>query len=307
VVSKKTFLLAAALVSLAIGFRLSAAQAPRDTASASGPAKEGAAASIISGNDRSLDSPVLASASAQNARLKADLNWFFGSKPQRGWEIYAPLISHTIGTDKDTSSADFAAALARWQKSSGLTPSGVMDADTWSQMIRLFQSRRIKERQYPTPDQLITAPVSDFYDSSRQEQLRQVERRTYSAYRRMVAAAAADPSLGLAVTPAGELAPSENYLKILSAFRPREYQEWLRKQSPRSGREGLAVNSPHFTGRALDLFVGGDDPVSTKDSNREMQIHTRVYQWLVKNAAKFGFRPYFYEPWHWEYVGTVEN
>ena len=25
--------------------------------------------------------------------------------------------------------------------------------------------------------------------------------------------------------------------------------------------------------------------------------------WLVQNADKFGFRPYFYEPWHWEYAG----
>jgi D-alanyl-D-alanine carboxypeptidase len=307
VVSKKTFLLAAVLVSLAIGLRLSIAQSPQSAKSTSGLSNDERSPSIISSTERSVSSPPFASASSANTRLKTELNWSFGSKAQRGWGIYAPLISQTIGTEKDASSADFAAALARWQKSFRLSATGILDSETWSQMIRWFQSNRIKDRQYPTADQLVTAPASDFWDQSRAEQLRQVERETYAAYRRMVAAAIADASLGLSATSAGDLAPTESYLKILSAFRPREYQEWLRKQSPNSGREGLAVNSPHFTGRALDLYVGGDDPVSTKDSNREIQVRTRVYKWLVRNAAKFGFRPYFYEPWHWEYVGASQS
>jgi LAS superfamily LD-carboxypeptidase LdcB len=118
----------------------------------------------------------------------------------------------------------------------------------------------------------------------------------------MLAAALKDPSLHLVQTSDGKLAGTEKYLKIISAFRSREYQEKLRRQSPNAGRAGLAVNSPHFTGRALDLYVGGD-PVDTRDANRAFQIHTPVYQWLVRNAERFGFRPYFYEPWHWEYVG----
>jgi LAS superfamily LD-carboxypeptidase LdcB len=118
----------------------------------------------------------------------------------------------------------------------------------------------------------------------------------------MLAAAIADPALHLAHTSADELAPGEKFFKIVSAFRSREYQQHLRQQSPNAGSAGLAVNSPHFTGRALDLYVGGD-PVDTKDSNRAIQVNTPVYQWLVRNAARFGFRPYFYEPWHWEYVG----
>ena len=68
-----------------------------------------------------------------------------------------------------------------------------------------------------------------------------------------------------------------------------------------AGTAGLAMNSPHFTGRALDLYVGGD-PVDTRDSNRAIQVNTPAYKWLVRNAERFGFRPYFYEPWHWEYV-----
>jgi LAS superfamily LD-carboxypeptidase LdcB len=90
-------------------------------------------------------------------------------------------------------------------------------------------------------------------------------------------------------------------LKIVSSFRSRDYQDNLRRQSPNAGSAGLAVNSPHFTGRALDLYVGGS-PVDTNDANRALQVNTPVYRWLVKNAGRFGFRPYFYEPWHWEYV-----
>ena len=101
----------------------------------------------------------------------------------------------------------------------------------------------------------------------------------------MVAAAVAE-RLWDSAHQGNELAPGEKYLKIISAYRSREYQDKLRGDWPNSGTAGLAVNSPHFTGRALDLYVGGE-PVDTRDSNREMQVETRVYQWLVKNAERF--------------------
>ena len=168
-------------------------------------------------------------------------------------------------------------------------------------MVSQWQSNRLKNRTPAEPNQLLTAPSADFYDPLRAAELRQVERSTFAAYKQMVAAAIADRKLKLARTASGELAPAEKYLKIISAFRSREYQDQLRRESPNAGSAGLAVNSPHFTGRALDLYVGGN-PVDTKDSNRAIQVKTPVYQWLVHNAERFGFRPYFYEPWHWEYV-----
>jgi D-alanyl-D-alanine carboxypeptidase len=244
-----------------------------------------------------------ASAAAQNAILRNDLTWTFGGKKQRGWSLYTTLIGRLLKTEADASSPTFAAALAKWQERSALKPTGVLEEASLSAMISKWQSSRLKNRLYAQPDQLLTAPPSDFYDPARLENLRQVERDTYSAYKRMLAAAIADPSLGLAHTSSAELAPTEKYLKIVSAFRPREYQDQLRRQSPNAGSAGLAVNSPHFTGRALDLYVGGD-PVDTKDSNRAIQVQTAVYRWLVRNAERFGFRPYYYEPWHWEYVGT---
>jgi zinc D-Ala-D-Ala carboxypeptidase len=236
----------------------------------------------------------------RNALLSSSLTWTFGSKQQQGWYLYTPLIKRLIGTKQEIASVQFARAVARWQTKTALKPSGVIDEETLYAMIKTWQDARLKDRSVAPADQLLTAPLSDFYDPTRAEELRQVERRAYAAYKRLVAAAVADRSLGLA-HKGRELAAAEKYLKIISAFRSREYQDKLRRESPNSGTAGLAVNSPHFTGRALDLYVGGE-PVDTRDSNRALQVQTPVYRWLVRNAERFGFRPYCYEPWHWEYV-----
>lgn len=246
-------------------------------------------------------SSAFAAAAVQNAALRNELTWIFGGKQQRGWYLYDLLIGETVKTNEDFGTSDFASAVAVWQKHAGLSGDGVLDEDSLMRMVSQWQSNRLKNRAVATPDQLLTAPPADFFDPSRAPELRQVERNTYAAYKRMIAAALADPTLKLARTSAGELAPGERYFKIISSFRSREYQDELRRKSPNAGRAGLAVNSPHFTGRALDIYVGGD-PVDTKDANRAIQVDTPAYRWLVRNAERFGFRPYFYEPWHWEYV-----
>ena len=251
-------------------------------------------------NDTAL--VALASAAASNAALSTELNWTFGSKEQHGWYLYTSLIKRWIDTKDDAGSKGFAAALARWQQKSGMKPSGVLDEESLYAMVSQWQGIRIKDRTAALSEALLTAPASDFFDPARSEELRQVERATYAAYKRMVAAALADRSLRLAGGPKGQLAADKKFLKIISSFRSREYQERLRRESPQAGTAGLAINSPHFTGRALDLYVGGE-PVSTNDANRALQVKTPIYQWLVKNAERFGFRPYFYEPWHWEYIG----
>jgi LAS superfamily LD-carboxypeptidase LdcB len=241
-------------------------------------------------------------AATANSSLRNEVTWTFGGKQQRGWYLYDLLISKTLNTQDDPATSDFAASIAKWQKRRGLAADGILDEDALMSMVSQWQGDRLKNRAYATPDQLMIAPTSDFYDPSRVDELRQVERSTYAAYKQMIAAAIADPTLKLAHTSSDQLAAKEQYFKIVSAFRSREYQDNLRRKSPNAGSAGLAVNnSPHFTGRALDLYVGGS-PVDTKDSNRAIQVNTPAYQWLVKNAERFGFRPYFYEPWHWEYV-----
>jgi D-alanyl-D-alanine carboxypeptidase len=246
-------------------------------------------------------SSAFTAAATENAQLRNELSWTFGGKQQRGWYLYDLLISNTLHTQDQPDTSHFAAAVASWQKRNRFSTDGVLDQDAFMRMVSQWQGNRLKQRGYPDSSQLVTAPPSDFYDSGRAAELRQVERNTYAAYKQMMAAAIADPALDLAHTAPGEPAPKEKYFKIISAFRSREYQDQLRRQSPNAGSAGLAVNSPHFTGRALDIYVGGD-PVDTKDSNRAIQVNTPAYRWLVRNAERFGFRPYFYEPWHWEYV-----
>jgi D-alanyl-D-alanine carboxypeptidase len=241
-------------------------------------------------------------AATRNVVLLNDLNWVFGRKPQRGWYLYVPLITRLVHTERDVHTDDFAKAIELWQKKSGLIGTGVLDDTTLYAMVSEWQGRRLKDRTPAAPEQLITVPPSDFFDPERVAELRQVERETYAAYKSMVAAAVSDNSLNLGRDANGQLAPTEQYLKIISSFRSRAYQEKLRRESPHAGSAGLAVNSPHFTGRALDLYVGGE-PVETNDRNRSIQVQTPVYKWLVRNAERFGFRPYYYEPWHWEYVG----
>ena len=239
-------------------------------------------------------SSAFVAAAAENATLRQEVSWTFGGKQQRGWYLYDELLNQTLNTDFDPLTNDFASVLSKWQKKRGLSPNGVLDERSLMAMVSLWQSNRLKNKQYAEPHQLLTAPTTDFYDPSRAAELRQVEQKTYAAYKEMVNAALNDPTLNVKST--------DKYFKIISAFRSREYQENLRRQSPNSGSAGLAVNSPHFTGRALDIYVGGS-PVDTKDSNRAIQVNTAAYKWLVRNAGRFGFRPYFYEPWHWEYVG----
>jgi len=74
---------------------------------------------------------------------------------------------------------------------------------------------------------------------------------------------------------------------------PRSAVSALRKGTAPPGR------SPHHTGRAVDLHVGGR--LSTAAANVKAQRNQDAYKWLVRNAVNFGFYPYNREPWHWEY------
>ncbi|MEP7272724.1 MAG: D-alanyl-D-alanine carboxypeptidase family protein [Acidobacteriota bacterium] len=237
---------------------------------------------------------------ATNARLKTELEWEFGGKTQRGWELYTPLIASLIRLDRDWDERRFVTALASWQARERIAPTGILDHETWSRMMTTWQNRRIEDRSYPPRSRLVTAMDSDLYDPERPMDLRLLERKTYAAYKRMVTAARRDLGRDVSGDRTLRMMSEARLLKIVSAFRSREYQEQLRREASPVGRAGLALYSTHFTGCALDLYVGGE-PVSTRDDNRALQTATPVYRWLAKNAGKFGFQPYFYEPWHWEY------
>ncbi|HEX3085327.1 MAG TPA: D-alanyl-D-alanine carboxypeptidase family protein [Pyrinomonadaceae bacterium] len=300
---KTHFALTAALVMMVIGFTLMSTRSSRGQ-SPSGPQRSESLVkpTVLTPNPNpARPTAPLAAAAGQNALLRNELTWTFGSKQQHGWYLYDLLIGQTLKIGFDTSSPDFANTIAGWQKQKALSPTGVLDENSWMALVAQWQNNRLKDKTLATPDQLLTAPSSDFFDPERLAENRQVEKTTYAAYRQMLAAAIADPTLKLGHTSPNDLAATEKYFKIISSFRSPEYQAKLRRESPGAGTAGLAINSPHFTGRALDLYVGGD-PVDTKDANRLIQVNTPAYKWLVRNAERFGFRPYFYEPWHWEYV-----
>ena len=234
-------------------------------------------------------------AALKNKDQLSKLAWSFGGKLQNGWSIYVPLISRSLGTEALPDSADFASALADWQAKQGLTASGVLDSETMSRFVSVWQAQRQFKYFLPDADRLISAPIDEFFDQTRIPELLKLDREAYSAYKKMIAAAERD--LGHKYRTGSGV----KYLTIISAYRSPEYQAALRRKAPNSSRSALAKFSAHSTGQALDIYVGGD-PVSTKDANRQLQIETPAYKWLVKNASRFGFYPYFYEPWHWEYV-----
>ncbi len=127
-----------------------------------------------------------------------------------------------LNTEAAAGSAKFAEALARWQESAGLIPNGILDKDILLAIIKVWQSERLKGGGRVSGDEMVTAPPVDFWIQARPEELRRVERDTYAAYKRMVAAAAADKSLNLAKKSDGSLSDSEQYLKIISAYRSPE-------------------------------------------------------------------------------------
>lgn len=246
-----------------------------------------------------------APAAMENARLRTSMKWAFG-RAQMGWEIYTDLIAHTVGVDAKFDTPEFAMAVSKWQTRNAIQPTGIIDNTTFDAFKNYWQSQRIgKGWTYPDETILFSAPLADFYDQTRDPELLKLDSATYIAYKKMVLAAAKDLKGVLKVTPKGDLAPDEKFLKIVSAFRSREYQAELRRKEPNAGRAALAMHSPHSSGFAVDIYVGGK-PVSTKDDNRLIQVQTPAYKWLVKNAHKFGFYNYFYEPWHWEYVPSLQ-
>src|ERR1041384_8807578 len=194
---------------------------------------------IPTANAATTTNSAFTTAATSNATLRNELTWTFGGKPQRGCYLYDLLINQTLDSKDDTVTGDFAATLSSWQKKQGLASDGVLNEESLMSLVSQWHNNRLKDRTPATADQLITAPPSDFYDPTRAPELRQVERNTYEAYKRMLAAAES------------ELGTSGEYLKIVSAFRTREYQDELRRKSPNAGSAGLARSSPHFKiGRA---------------------------------------------------------
>lgn len=102
-------------------------------------------------------------------------------------------------------------------------------------------------------------------------------------------------------------------LFIVSGFRSYEYQQKIIDRKLASGQtleqimkvNALPGESEHHTGRAIDLTTGDEKEVLTESFEK-----TYAFEWLTKNAYKYGFKLSFphnndygfvYEPWHWCY------
>lgn len=245
------------------------------------------------------DAPDFDVAAARNRESLVSLQWAPYRRPETGWEIYAPLMANEIGVECAPSSTGFARALARWQGQHGGTPSGVFGAEDFQAFRAAWNSKRnVMRRPGTCPDPppeagLAVATLSESYGGKRI----QLRPGAMAAYRAMIAAARA------------EAPETQGYLQIFSAYRSPEYD------AARCARDGncdgirRAVScSPHRTGLVMDLYLGaapGYGPDSTADPNRRFMVRGAAYRWLVKNAARFGFANYPFEPWHWEWTGEA--
>ena len=104
------------------------------------------------------------------------------------------------------------------------------------------------------------------------------------------------------------MASDPELLQIFSGFRDPEAD--AARCAAQGNCDGLrrAVCSPHRTGTAVDLYVGQLDQMGVDNTSPASRLHmTRgaTYRWLVENAGRFGFVPYVYEPWHWEWVSPT--
>ncbi len=95
-------------------------------------------------------------------------------------------------------------------------------------------------------------------------------------------------------------------IKLASAWRAHRWESREQYEavlvakfgSIREGKRWLAFDSPHETGLAIDIGVGGLKPSRASVTFQRKQP---LHQWLVAHAWEFGFHPYKVEPWHWEF------
>jgi len=244
--------------------------------------------------------PAWRSAAAQNGASLANLAWAPFGPPETGWATYAPLVAHEAGTPCPPDSPGFAQAYAAWQAQEKLPADGIFKPEDFRVMRAALMLRRPFVLATtagacpaaPDPATLANADAAEAY-GGKAVQLRPG---ALAAYRSLVAAARA---AGLARQPPR--------LALVSGFRgPGE--EALRCADGGCNTLTRAHCSAHRTGLALDLYLDplpGADPTSTAEANRRHMTETPEYRWLVSNAARFGFLPYPYEPWHWEWTGEA--
>jgi hypothetical protein len=221
-------------------------------------------------------------------------------RPEQGWAVYEPLIAHEVGAQSGADTPAFAAHLAAWQSGHGLSPTGVVDVATITALRTAWQARRpfVAASQHacppPPPDaSLVAVPAVDAYGGKAMR----LRAAALAAYERMAAVARAEIGVSRRET---------QLLTIFSAFRDPESDAARCVSDGNCQGVVRATCSSHRTGLAVDLYLGaapGFPPDSSDDTNRLFISRGAAYLWMVANASRFGFAPYPFEPWHWEWTG----
>jgi uncharacterized protein YcbK (DUF882 family) len=225
-------------------------------------------------------------------------------RTEDGWQIYAPQIARTIGTPCEPDTKGFAATLATWQAQHHIQATGAVNAMTLVAMKNTWQEERPFVEHFQGGGACPDAPAETALANVTPREgwsgkISKLDPHALENLRRMInAARAEDP----------EIARDRQAFQVVSAFRSPAYDAGRCAKDGNCNGIARARCSAHRTGRAVDLYIGalpGQSPVSSDDANRLYQTKTPTYRWLVKNAARFGFVNYVFEPWHWEWIGTT--
>lgn len=243
-------------------------------------------------------------AADRNAASLDTLEWSPFGVPEVGWETYAPLTAREIATSCGFGTPVFAASLAAFQARHGLEPDGVFDERTFTVLKGVWQERRVFIRAR-LQDECPQAPGSETLEPIRPHEEtfaregRALRADVLAAWRRMA---------GDARRAVPAIARDPQALTIFSGWRDPAQDEARCEEDGGCDGARRAVCSAHRTGTAVDLNVGWA-PERTADStdpaNRLHQTRTAAYRWLVDNADRYGFVPYVFEPWHWEWQGDA--
>lgn len=236
---------------------------------------------------------------ARNASTYADLPGTFFGRLERGWAVYEALIMRDIHTDCPGPTPGFAAALSRWKAAHGLGPSGTVDDSVLGFFRHVWSARRpfvaVSKQSCPPPppeQALAKAAPAESYGGK----IILLRASALAAYRRMVAEA----------RRSAVVANDHRLFTIFSGYRSPDSD--AARCAAEQNCQGVvrAACSAHRTGLAMDLFLGaapGFGPDSSNDLNRLYIARASAYRWLVRNADRFGFVNYPFEPWHWEWTG----
>lgn len=242
-----------------------------------------------------------AEAASKNADSLTKAEWSPFGSPERGWEIYLPLTQRELNTTCGPGTPEFARRLAELQSAHGLEPDGLFGSDTFQVLKGLWQERRpfilarLRGECPVAPVQYIMTNLPAREDTYGRED-RRLRGDALKAYRAMVAQARRD----------GVMRGDPQLLTIFSGYRQADVDSERCASEGNCDGKRRATCSPHATGYAIDINLGfapGSRIDSTSQANRLYQSRTDAYRWMVRNAGRYGFVNYVYEPWHWEWVG----